>query len=217
MKKLLILSALLVTAACNDKSHDDDHNAPEGKTVKALEAMGGNAKAAAEAAGDKAAAGAKDLAAGVKASADKAANKATEAAVAAGNKAENAAGAVGDAAKGAVVAAADATKDAATAVKVAVSDKSMAEAKNIFKTRCVACHGSTGKGDGAAAAALNPKPRAYNDQAWQKSVTDEYLAKVILKGGTAVGKSALMPGNADLEQKPEVVAGLVSIIRGFAK
>jgi mono/diheme cytochrome c family protein len=30
-----------------------------------------------------------------------------------------------------------------------------------YKTYCVTCHGATGKGDGAAAAALNPKPANF--------------------------------------------------------
>lgn len=90
------------------------------------------------------------------------------------------------------------------------------EAKEMYAQRCVACHGADGKGTGAAAAALNPKPRNYSDAAWQKTVTDEQLKKAIVGGGAAVGKSAMMPGNPDLEAKPEVVAGLVSIIRGFS-
>ena len=86
-----------------------------------------------------------------------------------------------------------------------------AEAKEIFKTRCATCHGATGTGDGAAAAALNPKPRNYHDGAWQKSVTDEQIEKTIVQGGAAVGKSPLMPPNPDLADKPKTVAGLRAI------
>jgi mono/diheme cytochrome c family protein len=92
-----------------------------------------------------------------------------------------------------------------------------AEAKTIFEQRCTPCHGASGKGDGSAAAALNPKPRDYTNADWQKSVTDDDLRKVIVKGGKAVGKSELMPPNADLEGKPAVVDGLVKIVRAFGK
>ena len=68
-----------------------------------------------------------------------------------------------------------------------------------------------------AAAALNPKPRAFGDKAWQASVDDTYLAKIIVEGGAAVGKSALMPPNADLKDKPEVVKGLVAKVRSYGK
>lgn len=91
------------------------------------------------------------------------------------------------------------------------------EAKAKYDQLCATCHGKKGIGDGAAAAALNPKPRNYTDKAWQASVDDAYLAKVIVEGGAAVGKSAAMPPSVDLKDKPEVVAGLVQIIRNFSK
>lgn len=88
-------------------------------------------------------------------------------------------------------------------------------ADKVYKTRCVTCHGDSGHGDGPGAAALQPKPRNYSDTAWQDSVTDEDLAKIIVEGGPAVGKSPLMPANPDLKSKKEVVDGIVKIIRGF--
>jgi len=90
-------------------------------------------------------------------------------------------------------------------------------AQAIFNERCAACHGVNGDGKGAASAALNPKPRNYHDAAWQASVTDEQIKKVIVYGGAAVGKSPIMPGSPDLDSKPEVVEGLVNIIRQFGK
>ncbi len=79
-----------------------------------------------------------------------------------------------------------------------------AEAMQIFTTRCATCHGATGKGDGAASAALNPKPRNFSDKTWQTSVTDAHIEKIIELGGPAVGKSPLMPPNPDLAGKPVV-------------
>ncbi|MCL2725179.1 MAG: c-type cytochrome [Polyangiaceae bacterium] len=92
-----------------------------------------------------------------------------------------------------------------------------AAAKEAFKARCVMCHGEHGKGDGVGAAALNPKPRNYTDKAWQKSVTDDELKKTITGGGAAVGKSAAMPAQPDLKDNPEVLDGIVKIIRGFGQ
>ena len=89
-------------------------------------------------------------------------------------------------------------------------------ARAIFKGRCSTCHGTTGRGDGIAAAAMRPPPRDYSDPAWQASVSDADLATIIVGGGSAVGRSTMMPANADLAGKPEVVAELVKIIRGFA-
>lgn len=91
----------------------------------------------------------------------------------------------------------------------------MAAAREVFNARCSACHGTSGHGDGPGAAALNPKPRNYTDKAWQASVTDEQIKKTILYGGAAVGKSPIMPASPDLDAKPELVDGLVKIVRGF--
>lgn len=85
-----------------------------------------------------------------------------------------------------------------TVVKV---DDSAAKAKEIFAQRCTPCHGAEGRGDGAASASLNPHPRNFHDAEWQKSVTDEHLINIIKMGGSAVGKSAAMPGNPDLKDE----------------
>jgi mono/diheme cytochrome c family protein len=93
----------------------------------------------------------------------------------------------------------------------------VAEASAIFEGRCTVCHGAGGKGDGAGSAALDPKPRDLTSADWQSSVTDEHIQKIIVYGGSAVGKAATMPANPDLDAKPEVVAELVKYIRGLAK
>lgn len=86
-----------------------------------------------------------------------------------------------------------------------------------FGTFCAMCHGTDGRGNGPAAASLNPKPRDYTDPAWQASVTDDDIKKIIVGGGAAVGKSQAMPGQPDLAQDPDMLDGFVQIIRGFAK
>lgn len=91
------------------------------------------------------------------------------------------------------------------------------EAQKLFMTLCATCHGTDGTGNGPAAESLPIKPRNYTDAAWQASVTDDDIKKIIVEGGQAVGKSAMMPANPQLKDKPEVVTELVSIIRAFGK
>jgi cytochrome c553 len=91
------------------------------------------------------------------------------------------------------------------------------QAELMFNTLCATCHGADGTGNGPAAASLNPKPRNYTDAAWQASVTDDQLKETILKGGAGVGKSPMMPGQPQLKDHPEVLDGLVQIIRKFGK
>lgn len=109
-----------------------------------------------------------------------------------------------------------AEEPAAPAEPVAAKEPAV-EAQEIFKSRCVTCHGETGKGDGPGSAALNPKPRDYTSADWQKSVTDDHIKKIIVEGGPAVGLSALMPPNPDLKDKPEVVDELVKVVRGLGQ
>jgi hypothetical protein len=78
------------------------------------------------------------------------------------------------------------------------------------------CHGPNGDGHGPGAANLNPKPVDFRDRKWQRSVTDEKITKAIVYGGPAVGLSAAMAANPDLETQPAVVAALVEHIRSLA-
>jgi len=89
------------------------------------------------------------------------------------------------------------------------------EAKQLAQVRCAMCHGVSGKGDGPSAATLTPKPRDLTNKDWQKSVSDAQIHSVIVQGGAGVGKSALMPPNPDLADKPQVVDELVKIVRGW--
>ena len=106
--------------------------------------------------------------------------------------------------------------DPASATTVFSGKVDLAAAQTIFNERCAACHGTEGKGNGPASAALNPKPRNYTDPAWQASVSDEQIRKTIKLGGASVGKSPVMPASPDLDEKPEVVEGLLKIVRKFA-
>jgi mono/diheme cytochrome c family protein len=98
-----------------------------------------------------------------------------------------------------------------------VSAAASAEAKEIYRSRCTLCHGELGKGDGPGAAAFDPRPRDLSGRAWQESVSDAYIEKIIVAGGVAVGKSPMMPANPDLKSKPEVVAALRLVVRGLEK
>ncbi len=81
-----------------------------------------------------------------------------------------------------------------------------AKAKELFAQRCVPCHGAEGKGDGVASKGLTPPPRNFGDPAWQASVTDEHIEKIIKFGGAAVGKAPAMPPNPDLNDAAVLTA-----------
>jgi len=85
-----------------------------------------------------------------------------------------------------------------------------------FESLCSSCHGADGKADGAAAAAMNPKPRNFHDKAWQAKVDDNHIAKVIKEGGAANGLSGTMPPWGAVLSEDEV-KGLVQMIRDWGK
>lgn len=61
---------------------------------------------------------------------------------------------------------------------VARSAKVLDQAKKIFETNCVPCHGPKGLGDGAAAAALPVKPANWTAAATQSETDGELFWKI---------------------------------------
>lgn len=110
-----------------------------------------------------------------------------------------------------------AAADSPPAAGTVATDADRAEAKELYASTCVSCHGANGHGDGLAAMGLPAKPQNFADPAWQAKVGDDEIARVIVGGGAVVRKSPLMPANPALASKPGVVAALRDMIRGFAK
>jgi mono/diheme cytochrome c family protein len=94
-----------------------------------------------------------------------------------------------------------------------ISQAAKEEGAGIFVARCALCHGVNGAANGPNSEGLKPQPRNFQDPDWQSSVTDAYIEKIIVEGGAAVGKSAVMPPNPDLVDKPEVVKALRAYVR----
>lgn len=107
--------------------------------------------------------------------------------------------------------------DSITKTSSVIAEEARKEASDIFKDRCVTCHGEQGRGDGPGASNLMPKPMDFHNSNWQVSVSDADIAKAIVKGGASVGLSSQMQPNPDLEDKPGVVAALVQRVRELAK
>jgi hypothetical protein len=89
------------------------------------------------------------------------------------------------------------------------------DAASLFMMRCAQCHGPTGRGDGPTARALNPRPRDFSKPSWHVAVDDESIKKAIQLGGTAIGRSALMPPHPDL--KGGLLDGVVLLLRSFKR
>ena len=78
-----------------------------------------------------------------------------------------------------------------------------------YTKQCAACHGPTGKGDGPAAVAFNPRPADFTNPELFKARTDAELVKSITEG-----VRGMPPFGAQLA--PEVVSEMVKYARGLS-
>ena len=91
-----------------------------------------------------------------------------------------------------------------------------AKGKAVYDLNCAPCHGTAGKGDGPAAAALNPKPKDLVDKGFVNTLKDDFLEKLIKGGGPTVGLSPVMPpfGTA---LKESDIENVIAYLRSLAK
>jgi caa(3)-type oxidase subunit IV len=70
------------------------------------------------------------------------------------------------------------------------TDELKVHGKDVFAAQCATCHGAEGKGDGAAAGALNPKPRNFHSaDNWKNGRKPTQIFKTLKEGipGGAMG------------------------------
>ncbi len=75
------------------------------------------------------------------------------------------------------------------------SPELIAHGKELFAAQCVSCHGANGQGDGAAAAALNPRPRNFHSgDSWKIGRKPSQVFKTLKEGvpGSAMGAYATL-------------------------
>lgn len=84
------------------------------------------------------------------------------------------------------------------------------EGQELFEQKCVQCHGVSGKGDGQAAAALNPKPANLISTKVQAK-SDAELVRLVSEGKPG---TAMMRWETVLEDKE--ILDLVKYIRELA-
>lgn len=92
----------------------------------------------------------------------------------------------------------------------AMAKPDLNNAKKIFAQNCATCHGPAGKGDGPAAAALNPKPANFSKGVFKYGNKDADIAKLIKNG-----KGSMPPWGSMLKDKD--INDLVGYIRTLKK
>lgn len=82
--------------------------------------------------------------------------------------------------------------------------------KAAFATNCVPCHGEKGEGNGAAAAALNPKPRNFVTEPFKQGDKVEQIFETLNKG---VPGSTMVAFTALSEEDRWALAYFVTTLR----
>ncbi|HEY3876854.1 MAG TPA: cytochrome c, partial [Candidatus Kapabacteria bacterium] len=86
--------------------------------------------------------------------------------------------------------------------------------KYTYLETCGPCHGAGGKGDGPAAAALNPKPRDHTNGAYMDKLTNGHIFAVIKHGGSSFGYPG-MPAQPQLAD--DTIRNVIAFVRSLSK
>ncbi len=85
-----------------------------------------------------------------------------------------------------------------------------------YSTYCASCHGPEGKGDGPAAAALDPAPPDFSDAQVMSTMDDAYIFWRISEGGAMEPFNSSMPAWGD-SLSDEQIWQLVSYLRELSQ
>jgi mono/diheme cytochrome c family protein len=82
----------------------------------------------------------------------------------------------------------------------------------VFRTYCVLCHGTEGRGNGRAAKMYVPRPADLTVSPFN----DQYKEMIVRGGGASMGRSAFMPPWGD-ELSDEQIHDLITFLRELRK
>ena len=98
----------------------------------------------------------------------------------------------------------------------AAAEGNPARGRASYEHLCALCHGTSGEGDGPAAASLSPKPTNLANKQYLNWLQDDYLKELIKEGGLALGMSPLMPALGGALNDDDV-KNVISYVRSLAK
>ncbi len=91
-----------------------------------------------------------------------------------------------------------------------------AQGKRIFYDNCVWCHADSTPAGPSNRSNVTPTPALMNDGATLNVMSDDYLQNIIVLGGSAMGKSAMMPPWGRSLSQADIQA-LIAYIRAIAQ
>jgi mono/diheme cytochrome c family protein len=90
-----------------------------------------------------------------------------------------------------------------------------AQGRRIFYQQCVWCHADATPAGPSNRSNVTPAPPLFNDGSVLNDKSDEYLQNIITLGGSALGKSAMMPPYGKTLTQDEIRA-LIAYARAMA-
>jgi mono/diheme cytochrome c family protein len=115
-----------------------------------------------------------------------------------------------------LLAAFDTESDWTDAQRVITLNYEQAQGKRIFYQQCVWCHADATPAGPSNRSNLTPVPPVLNDGATLNTENDEFLRDIITLGGSAVGKSAMMPPYGRMLSTAEIHS-LIAFTRAIAQ
>ena len=91
-----------------------------------------------------------------------------------------------------------------------------AQGKRVFYAQCVWCHADATPAGPSNRSNVTPAPPLMNDGATLNSVSDDYMQNIITLGGSAMGKSAMMPPYGQTLSQDEIRA-VIAFTRAIAQ
>ncbi len=95
-------------------------------------------------------------------------------------------------------------------------DYQQTQGKRIFEGYCIWCHADSTPAGPSNRSNLTPTPALINDGSVLNALSDQYLQNTIALGGSALGKSAMMPPYGNSLSQDDIRA-LIQYIRAVAQ
>jgi mono/diheme cytochrome c family protein len=110
----------------------------------------------------------------------------------------------------------DTEADWTDAQKIIPLGYQQAQGKRIFYAQCVWCHADATPAGPSNRSNLTPVPPLLNDGSVLNGESDEYMQNIITLGGSAMGKSPMMPPYGRV-LTPEEIRSVISFTRAIAQ
>lgn len=115
-----------------------------------------------------------------------------------------------------LLAAYDSEPDWTDSTKIIPLGYQQAQGKRVFYQYCVWCHADATPAGPSNRSNLTPVPPLLNDGATLNAESDEYMQNIITLGGSALGKSAMMPPYGSTLSAEEI-RSLITFTRAIAQ